>query len=311
MAVFDSNTIKNLAADIVKNFIVSQTSLTDGVASAAVEQGFNAEQIKRLVEIVNQVAYLKLLQDAADKTFEFDLASYEDVLASVSGIGQDGVEKVASAKRKNPWSCLQEDGLTKEASELDEGSAQLDQQTAINFFHNHYHNSKRELEKVAEAEILLTAEIVEATVTCRKDDSILEKIAYVVEDDLPLYKKASCLLFDEVRLSEGDSLFYEEDLNQARGLVGLLKTAYELRDKKERLRSDMERMDLVKKAAMSNTVPTAGQNAPGAANATPSGPGKKALQSGASLVGKAFSAMDPLMSAAMYEPKKNVWKSLH
>ncbi|WP_274932984.1 hypothetical protein, partial [Francisella tularensis] len=68
----------------MKGYVVDGTSLSDGVAKVATRDSLNTEQISRVVEVVNQVAYLKFQQEASDKTFEFKVAEIPEVLTKMT-----------------------------------------------------------------------------------------------------------------------------------------------------------------------------------------------------------------------------------
>ena len=88
--------LKIMAAKNVASYKSMGTSLNDSISKSALEDGLNSDQVKRLVETTNQMAYLSELDGTEDRTFEFDVANYDDVMNSI--ISDPSLEKSASTK---------------------------------------------------------------------------------------------------------------------------------------------------------------------------------------------------------------------
>ena len=73
--------LKNVGAGVVAAFRTGGVPLTDGIVKVASENQLNAEQTARLVETVNQLAYLSGPHNSMDKTAEFPLADYRTTSA--------------------------------------------------------------------------------------------------------------------------------------------------------------------------------------------------------------------------------------
>lgn len=67
MALLDDSKLEKLATNVVENFLMQNTPLTDSVIKHAEEENFNPEQIKRLVEAVNNMAFLRKFEGAEDR----------------------------------------------------------------------------------------------------------------------------------------------------------------------------------------------------------------------------------------------------
>src|SRR4051812_18287701 len=76
--------IRDCAVHVVEEFINKKVPLSQGVASCAELQALNSEQIKRVIEATNSIAYLKLLNGAEDRTFEFPVAEYTEVMGHLA-----------------------------------------------------------------------------------------------------------------------------------------------------------------------------------------------------------------------------------
>ncbi len=77
---FDQDTIKDLAVYSVQQFISNKVPLDVSIAEKARSLQLNEDQVRRVVESTNVIAFLKLRDGATDKTFEFDVASFEGVM---------------------------------------------------------------------------------------------------------------------------------------------------------------------------------------------------------------------------------------
>lgn len=99
MTDLTTDLLKGLATEIVAAFQTNGIPLTDGVKMKAEEHELNPEQIKRIIEVTNQIAYLSRLgSDAANpdtRTSEFPLANYDDVMESLAN-DVLAIEKTAS-----------------------------------------------------------------------------------------------------------------------------------------------------------------------------------------------------------------------
>lgn len=99
--MFSAEQLQKLAVEVVSKYVNSGISLNDGIASVAKEQSLNLEQIKRLVESSNQLAYLKLLDSASDRTFEFPVADFETVKGLVTAPGEGVVMDIEKSASQN------------------------------------------------------------------------------------------------------------------------------------------------------------------------------------------------------------------
>lgn len=76
--------IRDYAVKAVEGFINNQVPLSTSISTMAVDMELNPEQIKRLVEATNTICQLKLISMAEDRTFEFPVAKYEEVLKEMT-----------------------------------------------------------------------------------------------------------------------------------------------------------------------------------------------------------------------------------
>lgn len=241
---FSAEKLKYMAAEVVSQYLMHKTPLSQVVAEKASSSSLNTEQIKRLVEISNQVAYLKLLETATDRTFEFPLAKYEEVMAILAR-PDENMSKEASHK-PSPMEiasgALEED-MEKVASEEDEFSflKRASQQEKIALLNKEMYRAKGTLEKIAHDEQVLLRDLVTRAVDFQEDPVFMEKVAMVADGDEKLITKIARLVFGENKEYTGDELFYESDIEGAREYVELFKQAEELVQYRKDLEDKVQR----------------------------------------------------------------------
>lgn len=79
----NNDNLQNIAARCTAVFLNKQASLSEALAKEAMDLELNPDQIKRAIEATNTVAYLKQLEDSPDRTFEFPVADYKEVIAKM------------------------------------------------------------------------------------------------------------------------------------------------------------------------------------------------------------------------------------
>ena len=128
---FDAENLKYMAARAVTEYLNQGKSLNKGVADIAVEHKLNQDQIARLVETTNKVAYVKVMETATDRAGSFPLASVTEVneLVVYPGNVEATLQKSASAGTRSPLSIvadLRSTPLEKQASEVETGPSVAD-----------------------------------------------------------------------------------------------------------------------------------------------------------------------------------------
>ena len=219
--------LQDISVRVVSKFMSKQASLSEGVASEASNLELNPEQIKRVIEASNSVAYLRQLQDAPDRTFEFPVADYNQVLGCIAL--PDGVEPGST----QPTTIGEVGGVVEKQA----GGEGRD----VNTFSFNEHEKlvllSRELIKVASQvqslemdEIVLKERLLKHAYFFSKEPFALEKLAEVAdeEDYAPLVKLARL----EGVQKATKKVFKEADLGHAKELVHLYHKAKETSSKK-------------------------------------------------------------------------------
>lgn len=281
--MFDNSYLTSSAVEAVRRFLSDQVPLSQSIADIASRDSLNAEQIKRVVETVNQVAYLKMQQEASDQTFEFPLATVEDV-SHLLIAPSSGVDLTKSASFDLLGSMGVDTGHSKQASD---DSYQLQDSERYHLIYKKKLLAEAELEKKAHEERELIINLHNQIVLCRKDPDTLEKIAYLTDDDEDAIKATSKMLTGMVKSASCKQIFYEEDLGQTRRLLGLIKQAYSLQEAKTGLSNSINKANEFLKPV---TTPIKDQWA----RAKPMMPNKLAMG----------------LTAPFYESKQPIWGSL-
>lgn len=304
---FSAEKLKYMAADVVSQYLMHKTPLSQVVAEVASSSSLNPEQIKRLVEISNQVAYLKLLETATDRTFEFPLAEYEEVMAILAR-PDENMSKEASQK-PSPMdiaSGVLEENLEKVASEDSERSFldNISQQEKIAMLNKEMYRAKGELEKVACEEQVIFRDLTSRVHGFQDDPVFMEKVAMVADGDETLITKIARLVFGEDKEYSGDELFYESDVEDAREYVELFKQAEELITYRKELEDRINRAESYLKKEAFAPVANVAKKVKDVFN--------KVSDKGADVGNKAINRIEQTtyLSDQMLKQERDVWKSL-
>lgn len=292
--------LKEVSVKVVEGFLNDKVPLSDGIAKQASELELNSDQIKRVVEASNTIAYLKLQKEASDKTFEFPVANYEGVMQSMC-IPESATEAPVA------------DALDKQASLEEEHEYTPDQNMVQSWLLKSALDNKSKLEKIAVDKEVLYYDMIDAARKLSKQQYALEKLAEVCEEDD--FTKLASFFCKEIPTLE-NRVFRDSELEEARGLLALYKQAKEL------LKEEEERTELHKKAfigAIGNLAVKSLGAVPGAVAGAAAGGAAKAgsgLWSGARKSGliksKANAALTVGGTALTDIPaKQNIWDNLH
>lgn len=247
--------LQSIAVDCVTQFMNKQASLSGAIAKEAQDLELNSEQTKRVIEATNTIAYLRQLEKAADRTFEFPVADYSDVMAAmcIPEFQKAASEEEEKNESKEEEKKEQEDGTgdddeteekekqEKESDEdvKDEDKEKADQQEKVAMLTREFFRAKSNLEKIACDKIDLHLRLSAAASILNKDPQGLEKLAEVVAEDDFNATTALCGL--EKRACE-NLVFTDKELDSARLVYGLYKEAKEL------VQTEAELQDFVKRA---------------------------------------------------------------
>jgi len=94
-----------LAEEVTTSFFKEQEPLKKCIVTVASKEQLNPNEVQRLVELANIKATLKMLAASTDKTVEFDLANYNDVLSEImesSEVSEESSKDTNEGKSTEP-----------------------------------------------------------------------------------------------------------------------------------------------------------------------------------------------------------------
>lgn len=301
--------LKNVGAGVVAAFRTGGVALNDGIVKAASDNLLNADQVARLVETVNQLAYLSGPHTSMDKTAEFDLADYETVLSTM--LTPPAIEKAASARRPSPLSLLAEP-MEKVASEADyqfqANPVEVRKHAEREFYAGRDHLKRMDIEEANIVEGLL-----KSAAAVKRDPDALNKIAALTGGDNRKYGELCNLVFGHVKEASGPRVRSTVDLMNVQALadqLGLAKQAStdrrNLEDRLTKIAEEICPAGMDKEAFIGTLLRAAGTALRGAK------PGLATAGNGIKLGGTiAVAAPEVSQISRSAAPKNDIWSSLH
>ena len=99
----DNDSLKHSAVHVTEKFLNNKIPLDATISKVAKDEHLTDEGIKRLVEVSNQLTYLKLHSMSANKTYEFPLASLKGVKAHLHATPISHEKQASSQTGFLPW----------------------------------------------------------------------------------------------------------------------------------------------------------------------------------------------------------------
>lgn len=226
--------LQSIAVGCVTQFLNKQASLSQAIAKEAQELELNSDQTKRVIEASNTVAYLRQLEKAADRTFEFPLADYSEVM-SIMCIPTSSLDKQASQEEPEKEDEKKEE--KEEPEDEDKEKAEIQEKKAMLL--KEFFRAKSNLEKIACYKIDLHMQLVDAASVLTKDPIGLEKLAQIVEED---HFNAMTNLCGLEKRAQANVVLTDKELLPAIKVYGLYKEA------KQTIALENELTDFVKRA---------------------------------------------------------------
>jgi hypothetical protein len=259
MSDFNSSLLQDIAVKCTQDFLNDKVPLSVGLAKEASAHNLNSDQVQRCVEATNTVALLKVRSLSDDRTAEFHMAKYAEVMAHI--VTPTASNIISAPQSFDPFLDFLQVGVEKQASataaasdeycisDLPEASRKvyMTQVAAIT------KNRAQELETQAG---LLRSQLMKAAQAIEADPEGLKKMAQVLGSEFD----ALAVLVSgapAVRFDTGVDLYNSREVLPAKQLGALYKQACEVSAELASTRAD-----LVKVAAFEQaTKPTGGQNA--------------------------------------------------
>lgn len=343
MTQVTSDQLRDISIRCTEQFLNKKVPLSQALAKEASAHSLNSEQIKRAVEATNTVAFLKVASMSSDKTVEFPLCKYSEVLQGVSlpDLEKEAALAIRAADKEisgilGDAESFANSVMEKAASEMSTmfGAGDLKRALVKEAAMN-----KAVLESLKPEADLIAEKLVKAAQLLGQDDRWLDKLAHVVSGQD--HEVLATLVSGKTLPARdfGGHLFIKEaDLRVAKTVANLYKQAQdisrELR-KREGLqkRADEHIASLTKEAILGISGSAVGRTigsgfgkatsmlttAPAAAIGSGIRKGiSMSLKKGA-LIGAAGTAASVAADSSMFTPRtdqgtgrnKDVWSSLH
>lgn len=265
MALITVQDLQDIAVNATSDFFNNSTPLNQSLAKQASARGLNSEQLKRAVEATNTLTHLKSIEVGTDRTAEFPVANYNEIVkmaslpdsivnqADFSGSDTEdfGVEKTASVADA-------ESALAYTAPEMsqEEKVAHLQKMAAINV--RLLEDAKVELEIVGTemlskiASLRTNPEFVEHLSASSATDEEFTKIAALVTKSSPTRKDFVTGMFKSAQLNEVNYLV--DMYKQASSLAAEIKHRQASQDRWEAISAELTKQAFLKPlmAAASN-----------------------------------------------------------
>lgn len=291
-----SDQIRDISIKVVEGFLNDKTPLSEGLAKEASYHGMNPEQIKRAVEASNTITYLKLIKEAEDRTFEFPLCKFDEVMAEIA-IPTEKTAAYAKALLANGLISIDEPNLEKKASDESDQTDQVEFSEGARtlLFHKEASALKNRLYRLEGDSEVMRARLLKAASELRSDPAGMDKLSCVAGEDYqglatliagvesPAKRDLPVEMFKEAELKEAKSIV--ELYKQARQMVAEASTLRELDKKASSLKTE-----LTKKAFVGSIARGIGKGVGSLAGQTISAPvrafGKTTLNAGKAATGK-------------------------
>lgn len=239
MPVITSDQFRDISVKTVEGFLNDRVPLSEGLAKHASYYEMNSEQVQRAVEATNSIAYLKVLSLADDRTVEFPLCKYAEVMQELT-LPKGLLQKSAAVIIADATA------MVKSATEKTHiPSPLMDAEKQVLFIKLAALN-KRELESLKEEEMFIIPNLIKAAKDLKNDPQALEKLASVATGDE--FRKLSGLVFGVTQEYSDTGLFKTAELKEASGLADMLKQAEALDLNIKHKQSLFEKSELQKEA---------------------------------------------------------------
>lgn len=273
METITNQDLQNIAVQCTTDFFNANIPLSQSLAKQASELSLNTEQIKRAVEATNTLTFLKQASMAADRTSEFPLADFNDVVriafmpkqaedtSAASEINRNEQAVQPTVPKESEHDFDFSDQNVEKSAGLREKSAsvwvdEIEDRVKLGMIQKEAMINARALEDcIGRSEVLLSQLQKQASIL-RADPRGLEKIAAVSEGDE--FNQVANLVFGKEagvqHIGYAQFTVNMKDQAPARELTAMLKQAQELVAEIKYRQDLAERTSLTKQAGLLSNV---------------------------------------------------------
>jgi hypothetical protein len=238
MAQISTHELQDIAVQSVTEFFNNSVSLNDSLCKQASDRGLNKDQLARAVEATNTLAYLRSIDVAKDRTSEFPLASYDEIvkMASLPESLLKPVEKKAALEAS--WTKIEEEvDLVKQANDaLAYSFPELSPKEQALHLQKYAQINSKALEKAREDLEYAGLELVKQAKILKEDLLGLEHLSATSLDDAKFEKVASLVFGPGTKRKDyatTPGLFKSAELSVAQNFVNSYSEAEKLYEEVE------------------------------------------------------------------------------
>lgn len=242
MPLITSDQIRDISVKAVEGFLNNKVPLSEGLAKQASLLKLNSEQIQRSVEATNSIAYLKVLELSSDRTVEFPLCKYAEVMATIAV--PEGVIKSAGLTKMDPES-------KNESGTLDVSFVPDDAEINVHFV-KQAALAEAELQALRDRSITIVPELTKVASQVKAESQGLEKLATVSSGKD--FAVLSALVYGAKKEHNDIGLFKFAELKTVHKLKDLYKEASELQTAIKEKQAQVDKAALVKEAFLAGAI---------------------------------------------------------
>ena len=252
MANISVQELQEIAIQCTSDFFNNDIPLNVGLAKQASLRDLNSDQLKRAVEATNTLTHLKGIEVSKDRTSEFPVAQYDEILklACIPGADKTEMSKAASATDSIEFTPITFDSLLKEAEEKLEysGLPEMSQDQKLAQLQKFAQVSKRALDDVQFELGSVTGELLKMAKQLRKDPQGVEHLSATTCSD-EIFTKVAGLVFgpNVKRCDFVSGMFKAAQINEAQVFVNNFERGQALIKKAEYLTTSLEKIAEIQK----------------------------------------------------------------
>lgn len=235
------------------------TPLSTSISDVAIEYGLTKDQICRLIESSNQLAYLSELESSPDRTFEFEVATYEDVLANI--MPSTGIDKCASKTHTDPLDLVSGSfaSMEKVASAEKTIIQSMSREEVLRTLTKVASHERNRLDELKSTEYDSLVKIAQYREKIQRDPEALLKMAQFDNG-----KSMSKIVFGHTKVAEDSHrLWSDSDMSVIKGLSETLTLCKSASEEKKSLESKvLEAENMIKQAFIAASINAARNMAP-------------------------------------------------
>jgi hypothetical protein len=223
MTQLTSDLLQELSVRCASRYMAKQASLNEAIADEGRAMELNSDQLQRVIETTNTVAYLRQLQDAPDRTFEFPVADYPGVMLKMAMpadlFNKEAEEKVSTITQVPVQTSSP-------------ATPEFSQQEKVAMLSKELLKCAAVMDDILHEKARLTHTLLTKSASLNKSDFVLEKLAYVVDEE-DFSPMANLLGLEKTASLCKDLVFTDKELDEVTSLYGHYKEAKALIQKEK------------------------------------------------------------------------------